>query len=367
MKIKLAIVGIEGLPNMYGGFETLASFLVKYLGDDFEMTVYCSSKDIVSNNASYETAHLKYIPFSSHGWQGILYDILSLRDAIKLYDMVLFLGFGAGIYFPFISKKDRSKLILNFGGLDWQRSKWNFIIRKIIQAFESLMVKNVDWVIADNKKIAQYIQKRYQKIPVEIAYGGDQVNAIELSAEIKSKYLFLNQAYACAVCRIQPDNNVEMILKAFSKTKYPLVMIGNWDSSAFGKQCRARYGNYKHIHLLDAIYDPSLLNMIRSNSSIYIHGHSAGGTNPSLLEAMHLGLNIFAYASGYNEITTNYLACYFNNSDGLVEMIEKSNEFDSKEKTCSMQLFAKEHYTWAKVASAYSALVKKAYLESNGK
>ena len=366
MKIKLAIVGIEGLPNRYGGFETLASFLVKYLGDDFKMTVYCSSKDIVSNNASYETAHLKYIPFSSHGWQGILYDILSLRDALKSNDIVLFLGFGAGIYFPFITKKDRAKLILNFGGLDWQRSKWNFLTRKLIQFFEALMVKNINWVIADNKKIAQYIQKRYQKIPVEITYGGDQVNAIELSTEIKSRYPFLNQAYACAVCRIQPDNNVEMILKAFSKTKYPLVMIGNWDSSVFGKQCRARYGNYKHIHLMDAIYEQSLLNMIRSNSSIYIHGHSAGGTNPSLLEAMYLGLNIFAYQSGYNEITTDHLAIYFKTDVELTSLVRNFGEQDNQERRNMMQSYAKQHYTWRKVAASYKELFLNVYHQRNG-
>jgi glycosyltransferase involved in cell wall biosynthesis len=366
MKIKLAIVGIEGLPNRYGGFETLAGYLVKYLTNEFDITVYCSSIDLKDKDDFYEGARLKHIPFSSHGWQGVLYDIRSLREALAQNDLVLFLGFGAGIYFPFISKKNKSKIILNFGGLDWQRSKWNFLTRKLIQFFEALMVKNVNWVIADNKKIATYIEAVYHKKPFEIAYGGDQAVRIKTNEELKIDFPFLKQQYACSVCRIQPDNNIELILNAFSNIGYPLVMIGNWSSSNFGQKCKEKYSTYVHLHLLDAIYDPEKLNMIRSNCSLYVHGHSAGGTNPSLVEAMHLGLNIFAFKSGYNEITTNHLAKYFDSVDSLIQLIKSSSDIEINMNNAEMQAYAKEHYTWQKIVDAYRSLFLKIYQTTNG-
>jgi len=366
MKIKLAIVGIEGLPNKYGGFETLASYLVKYLSSEWDITVYCSSVDLLTRDTTYEGAILKYLPLSSHGWQGVFYDIQSLRDALANNEVVLFLGFGAGIYFPFISKKDQAKIVLNFGGLDWQRSKWNFLTRKLIQFFEALMVKNVNWVIADNKKIATYIESVYQIKSIEIGYGGDQVVKIQASEEWRIEYPFLKQHYACAVCRIQPDNNIELILNAFSNIDYPLVMIGNWSSSPFGQKCKEKYSTFTNLYLLDAIFDAGKLNMIRSNCSIYVHGHSAGGTNPSLIEAMHLGLNIFAYQSGYNEITTHHLANYFKTGEELTELVRNFREQDFQERRNKMQSYAKQHYTWSNVAASYKELFLNVYHQQNG-
>lgn len=366
MKINLAIVGIEGLPNKYGGFETLASYLAKYLSNAFNITVYCSSTDLGSSEQHFEDIHLKYLGYSSHGWQGVLYDVLSLNDALKYNDVVLFLGFGAGPYFPLLSKKNKSKIVLNFGGLDWQRSKWNKITRKVIQSFEAMMVKNVEWVVADNKRIAEYIQSTYHKKPVEIAYGGDQVKRLEITEELLKEYPFLNQPYACGACRIQSDNNVEMILHAFSKSSFPLIMIGNWDASAFGKKCLMKYKGVANLHLVNAIYDETKLNQIRSNCSIYVHGHSAGGTNPSLIEAMHLGLNIFAYTSGYNEITTQGLAKYFNSDIELLELVEHFNDKQPNDQVVKMQRYAEQNYTWEKVSAEYKDLFLKLYHQNNG-
>jgi glycosyltransferase involved in cell wall biosynthesis len=101
--------------------------------------------------------------------------------------------------------------------------------------------------------------------------------------------------------------------------------------------------------------------MIRSNCSIYVHGHSAGGTNPSLLEAMHLGLNIFAYQSGYNEITTNHMASYFSSEEELARLIENNSVNYAEENAMKLKQFATEHYTWNKVAESYKDLILKVY------
>ena len=217
-----------------------------------------------------------------------------------------------------------------------------------------------------NEKIAEYIEVTYFKTPIEIAYGGDQVKKLSLAEDLKSEFPFLTEKYTCAVCRIQPDNNIALTLDAFSAIEFPLVMIGNWGSSDFGVECKKNYAKYRNLYLLDAIYDADRLNMIRSNCSIYIHGHSAGGTNPSLVEAMHLGLNIFAFKSGYNEITTHHLAQYFDSVDSLVELIHSFNESDANINNEAMQEYAKLHYTWQGVSDKYRDLFLKVYHHSNG-
>ena len=145
-----------------------------------------------------------------------------------------------------------------------------------------------------------------------IAYGGDQAQQKDITSEALKIYPFLKDKYSLSVARIQPDNNIDMICEAFQEeASMPLVFIGNWQNSAYGIKTKEKYQSSSNLILLDAIYDRDKLDIIRSNCTLYIHGHSAGGTNPSLVEAMYLGLPVFAFSSGYNEYTTENKALYF--------------------------------------------------------
>ena len=138
---------------------------------------------------------------------------------------------------------------------------------------------------------------------------------LQLSKDTVSKYPFLLNEYAFSLARIQPDNNVELILDSFvANSLYPIIFVGNWNNSGYGKSLKKKYKDNPNIVLLDAIYDSTELNLLRSNCMVYIHGHSAGGTNPALVEAMFLGLPIIAFSNGFNEYTTENKAIYFNNS-----------------------------------------------------
>jgi Glycosyltransferase len=358
-KIKLAIVGIQGLPNNYGGFETLAEYLVKYLSDDFEITVYCSSKDLKTRLKSRNGAKLKYIPVSSHGAKGIIYDSLSFIHACFNSDKILFLGFGGGFVVPFL-KMFKSKIILNFGGLDWKRDKWSPMAQRAIKFAEKTLMKNSTIIISDNIGIRNYIKDEYNIDAPLIAYGGNQARYLPITKEFVEKYPFLNEEYAFTVTRIQSDNNIDMILEAFeSSTDLPIVMVGNWNSSDYGIQTKIRFQRKKNIILLDAIYDRDVLDVLRSNCTLYIHGHSAGGTNPSLCEAMYLGLSIIAFASGYNEYTTNWEAIYFRNKEELVSIIKNRREFNLQGIGKEMKNIAEERYIWEKIALQYKEIILK--------
>jgi glycosyltransferase involved in cell wall biosynthesis len=354
----LAIVGIRGVPNNYGGFETLTECLIEYLASEMDITVYCSSVDMDSDLATYKGAHLNYIHITSHGASGIIYDSVSLLKAVNKFDKVLFLGFGAGFVVPFLKSNQKQKLILNIGGLDWKRNKWSPFAQKVIKKAEQFLVRSCKKIIADNAGIQEYIKNVYHKDSTLIAYGGDQAIHRAATDEAIKDYPFLQYSYAFTVTRIQSDNNIEMILESFlNQNALPLVIVGNWDNSDYGRQLKQRFHGKKNLILLDAIYDRKKLDILRSNCAIYIHGHSAGGTNPSLTEAMYLGLPVFAFASGYNEHTTNNKAIYFKNGKELVSLIINCQSYPLKQIGAELKEFAKVHYVWKNIADQYKQVI----------
>lgn len=358
--MKIAIVGIQGLPNQYGGFETLSEFLVKHLGGRQEITVYCSRPDQKEWPETYNGARLKYVNVTSHGGKGILYDSKCLIDAVRGdYDVILILGFGPGFVMPFLSKRAKSKIILNFGGLDWKRDKWGWLAQKVIKTCEKLLVTNSCMIVSDNKKIHDYVTEEYHKDSALIAYGGDQVHELPITDDFISKYPFLKGKYAFEVARIQSDNNIEMLIKAFIEADLlPLVLVGNWNSSQYGIELKSKYEGKKNIVLLDAIYDKSILDVLRSNCYLYVHGHSAGGTNPSLCEAMYLGLPIMAFSNGYNQGTTFNKAIYFENEHHLATLIRETPKEKLDKMRPVMKQLAHENYNWKYIANEYEKLFK---------
>jgi glycosyltransferase involved in cell wall biosynthesis len=138
----------------------------------------------------------------------------------------------------------------------------------------------------------------------------------------------------------------------------PFVIVGNWSNSKYGENIKIKYSNNANLILLDAIYDRNILDVLRSNCTIYIHGHSAGGTNPSLAEAMFLGLPIFAYASGYNEYTTENRAIYFKDSDELFQLVNNRQELDLKRVGLDLKEIADREYRWSIIADKYQKIIK---------
>lgn len=356
--MKIAIVGIQGLPNQYGGFETLSEFLVKYLGKEHDFTVYCSGIDQKGKPEEYMGAKLKYYDITSHGGKGILFDCKCLWDAAHGdYDVILLLGFGPGPLMPFLPSNIKRKCILNFGGLDWKRDKWSRKTQWVIKTCEKLLVKNSVVIVSDNGKIRDYVMEEYGRESKLIAYGGDQASPLPITNELREKYSFLNGKYAFEVARIQSDNNIEMLMTAFMNAQeIPLVLVGNWKSSEWGRELKAKYEHENSLILLDAIYDKSILDVLRSNCYFYVHGHSAGGTNPSLCEAMYLGLPILAFSNGYNENTTNFCAKYFKDANELSQMIKTISKEDLDAMRPQLKAYADDHYRWGHIAKEYELM-----------
>ena len=176
--MKIAIVGTRGLPNNYGGFETLADYLVAELNNEIEITVWCSSKYYGKKIKKYKNAQLRYLPFDANGLQSIFYDLISIILSLH-YDKILILGASGGIFFPLFFPLKKN-MILNFGGLDWQRNKWGPIAKMFLKFSEKLAVKNSDLLVADNEGIQNYIKSEYNLDSILIEYGGDQATPIAI-------------------------------------------------------------------------------------------------------------------------------------------------------------------------------------------
>jgi glycosyltransferase involved in cell wall biosynthesis len=160
------------------------------------------------------------------------------------------------------------------------------------------------------------------------------------------------------VCRIEPENNVHLILEAFSKIPHrKLVFVGNWNNSEYGKELKEKYRSYANLLIFDPIYHQRTLDLLRSNCSIYIHGHSAGGTNPSLVEAMYLKLPVIAFNVSYNVATTNNMALYFKRAEDLEQLLSQVTTAQLEEVKNNMKRIADERYTWKIVANKYAYLI----------
>jgi glycosyltransferase involved in cell wall biosynthesis len=353
---KVAIIGSVGIPAKYGGFETIVENLTLYLGEKYNVTVFCSAKFYNTDLKTYNHANLEYIKLDANGIQSILYDLISMIKSRKS-DVMLILGVSGCMFLPLIKKITRAKIVVNIDGLEWKRDKWNKYIRSFLKFSEKMAVKYADIVIVDNKVIQDYVTNEYNRESELIEYGADHVEKIAISDKVITEYPFLNGEYAFGVCRIEPENNLHIIIDAFAKQNtFPLIIVGNWKASKYGLDLLDKYAAMDHIHLLDPIYNQKVLNQIRSNAYIYMHGHSAGGTNPSLVEAMFLGLPIFAYGVNYNIETTENCALYFLNTMELQKLIKNIDDDYFKSIGEKMSEISHRRYRWCLISDKYAGL-----------
>jgi len=356
---KISILGTVGIPATYGGFETLAENLARFhqanrlLG---QLVVYCSAKSYPTHPETYLGAKLRYIGLNANGISSIIYDVVSLFSAVRQgSDVILLLGVSGAIALPLVRLVSSVRIVTNIDGIEWKRDKWNRFARWFLRLSERIAVRFSHDVITDNVGIAQHVVRSYKHYPHVIAYGGDHAFLASPSPYQGPK---LPSHYALAICRIEPENNVAMILEALAQqSQMPLVFVGNWNNSLFGRELRQRYAAVPHLYLLDSIYELGVLRTIRGNATFYVHGHSAGGTNPSLIEMMHFCLPILAYDCIFNRYTTDGKALFFKDAQALCEAISTLTPREAQRIGGEMARIANMRYRWDVIGRAYFQLL----------
>ena len=357
--MKIAIIGTVGVPAKYGGFETLVENLLTYKSNaDISYRIYCSKRSYNEKPKTYKNAKLFYLPFRANGTQSPIYDIVSIIHALFTADKLLILGVSGCVILPFIRLFSKKQIITNIDGLEYKRQKWGKCTRRFLKFSEKMAVRYSDIVIADNKVIQNYVWSEYEKNSELIEYGGDHA-LIDVDDFILSEFNIPANNYAVSICRIEPENNIHILLDAFSKmADKNLVVVGNWERCNYGKNLRKKYAGHENIYMIDSIYDIKKLSAFRKNALYCVHGHSAGGTNPSLVEAMNLGLPVVAFDVAYNRETTENKAIYFSDTDALCQIVKKLNAEALKENAGEMKAISERRYKWVIVVKKYEDLMK---------
>ena len=311
--MKVCILGTRGIPNNYGGFEQFAQHLSMGLVDKgVDVWVY-NSHDHPYKKSKWEGVNIIhcYDPESKIGTAGqFIYDFNCIKDSRKRkFDIIIQLGYTSNsIWYKLLPSK--SFILTNMDGLEWKRSKYNLPVRKFLKYAEKLAVKSSDKLIADSSVIQNYLKKTYNVSSDLISYGAEvfenpNSNHIE-QLGIKPQNYFL------LIARMQTDNNIEEIIKGVleSKINTPLLIVGNTNNK-FGKYLLKRYSGNDKIKYAGSIYDKNFLDQLRYHCLCYFHGHSAGGTNPSLLEAMAASAFVCAHDNPFNRAVLGENGIFF--------------------------------------------------------
>ena len=375
------IVGSKGIPANYGGFETFVDNLVtRQVNPKIKYHVSCMTFDKSVKQYDYNGAECQeiYVP-NIGGSKVILYDLRSLDwalDTIKernLTDGIVYiLACRIGPFLHKYIKKFHNhgfKVWVNPDGHEWKRAKWSVPVRKYWKVSEKLMVKNADFLICDSKSIEEYIHEDYRKYNPQttfITYGADITPSI-LKKDDKKVVDWFNKhdvklnEYFLIVGRFVPENNYETMIKEFMKSKVnkDLVIITNVEKNAFYNSLKeeTHFENDKRIKFVGTVYDAELLKFIRENALGYLHGHSVGGTNPSLLEALGSTKINLLYNVGFNKEVGEDSSLYWSLEDG--SLANKLNEVEeiSTEKEENFGKLAKQqiidNYSWEKIVNDY--------------
>lgn len=334
--MKIGIIGSRGIPNEYGGFEQFAEYLsVGLVKKGCEVWVYTSSSNSF-NEKEYKGVKLihchdpeKFLgPFGQ-----FVYDLNCIIDSRKRkFDIILQLGYTSSAIWNWLFNK-KAILITNTDGLEWKRSKYHPLVQKFLKYSERLVVKKSDYLISDSKAMQAYTKKEYGRDSLFIPYGAHLF--INPNNKVLNKYKLEPYRYNLVISRLQSDNNIEMIIQGHLKSeiRHPLLIIGNINNR-FAKKLKNNYSS-SLVRFAGGIYDQNLLNNLRFYSAAYFHGHSAGGTNPSLLEAMAAGAFICAHENRFNREVLGDEAYYFKNASDIAEFIHSVKDKNSRSEQLS--------------------------------
>ena len=369
--MKIAFISVRGIPNNYGGFEEFAEYISVGLAErGHDITVY-SPHYHPYQEKDYKGVHIKHI-YSPELWMGgsvgsFFYDYLSLKDALKKenFDIIYDAGYTSIIpaYIRFNVKKIKHPIFTtNMDGLEYKRAKFSKWARKFLFWEEQMAVKHSHYLIADNMGIQDYYKEKYGKESKFLAYGAtihDHYNADYLK-----EYGLTENGYFILVARLEPENNIYMAIDGYLASeqygKKPLVVVGK-TNTPYGKKLVAKYGNNPNIKFVGGIYDFDKLNSVRHFSYAYFHGHSVGGTNPSLLEAMASECFILSHNNVFNHSVLRDNAIYYQSTEDVTKLLNDIDNIVYKYKsdfTSDNLDIIRNEYSWEKLIDEHEKYFK---------
>ncbi|MFM1883900.1 MAG: hypothetical protein RL168_84, partial [Bacteroidota bacterium] len=352
----IAFTGSRGMPNRYGGYEEMVDHVGRRLADRGHRVWISTSSAHPDRDYHYpgiQRAH-HYDPESWMGSAGqFVYDWISLRR-LKPWKPDAHIALGttsSGPWLRWSFWRGESPLAVHMDGLEWMRGKYSPAIRRYLRKAEALAAYSAQFLVSDNPGISAHLQT-YQRPIEEIAYGVEIPQALEKEelANILSDASLTPGNYALILCRLVPENNVAVALEALLD-KGPVAVLGDW-SNAYAQNLLHLFGGHPNFVQLNANFDPRYTQALRQGSRLYVHGHSAGGTNPGLLQAMAAGCRIAAHDNVFNQAVLGPQAMYFQDATQLQRAWENAENIPTQVENTA-------NYTWDGVTEAYASLAAK--------
>jgi len=365
---RLAILGSRGIPARYGGFEVAAeSIATGLVHRGWSVTVFCPHNHHY-RATSYEGVNLRRVWHPPGALGSLTYDALGLWLAARgRFDAILMFGYGAGPLF-LIPRFFGVPILANTDGLEWQRSKWSLPAKLYFRIAECLVSKLANRLISDAPGIQRYYRDKYRVESECIAYGADipghtATNMGDLDLQAREYYL--------VVMRLEPENSILDIVRGYlaSRAARPLVIVG-LPTPYFDREVRPLLNGQDRVRLLGPIYDRGRLSALRQNAFVYLHGHSVGGTNPSLLEAMACGNFVVARDVEFNRDVLGAHGRYFTSADDLattLNELEGANASGLREVGEHCQRIIARSYRWDQIVEAYASAIRGAVRRSRGR
>jgi Domain of unknown function (DUF1972)/Glycosyl transferases group 1 len=328
--MKIAFLGTKGIPNNYGGFEQFAEYLsVLLAARGHSVTVYNPSFHPFEQK-EFKSVRIERIYSPEKligGAANFLYDHLCLQHALKQdYDIIYEAGYhSVALSYKLLGIRRLTKpvIITNMDGLEWKRSKWSFGTRQLIKQLEKIAVKESPYLISDNEGIRQYYLDEFKRDSFFVPYGADPI--VDFDSTYLDKYEIKPNEYFMLMARMEPENNIELILEGYvaSGNQSPFIVIGGYGNK-FGERMFQKYSS--KVRFIGGVYNKSELDSLRYFSTAYFHGHSVGGTNPSLLEAMACQSLIVSHNNAFNKGVLGDDAIYFSDKSELVTCFQIIDE-----------------------------------------
>lgn len=366
--MKIAFVGTRGIPNNYGGLEECAEHVSVGLAERGHEVIVYNPHFHPYREATFKGVIIIRI-LSPEGRIGtaanFIYDYLSIKDAVKQKcDAIVLCGYGTSAISFYFLHLGKCKIFTNLDGIEWKRSKWRPWVQKLMKWFEEIAIKKSHVLIADNIGIQNYLRENYTKESYFIPYAADVINIPD--ENVIHNFGLEKYNYHCMIGRLEPENNIEMIFDGINASSSPQkVHVFANHETRFGNFLKNKYCNAEKIVFCGWTSGQDTLNQLRHFAKIYFHGHSVGGTNPSLLEAMAAGTFISAHDNVFNRNVLGDDALYFSSSSDVKNIIDNFEVHSPKRQIFGINNIQKikTFYNWHNITNSY----EKMFLEEVGK
>jgi glycosyltransferase involved in cell wall biosynthesis len=362
-RLRIALVGTRGVPAHYGGFETAVEEIGRRLATvGHDVTVYCrrgNSDDpdlqehLGMRIITLPAVRLRAAETLSHSALATLHVLAKGR-----YDVVFLFNSANAVFLPVLRRR-RTPVAVHVDGLEWRRAKWSGAGRQYYRRAESLAVRWADALIADAPGIAEYYADEFGASTELLTYGAPILD--DLPADGLAELRLEPGRYHLVVARFEPENHVHVIVQGYrsSAGRHPLVVVGGAPyNDEYEQLVRRAAGGDDRIRLLGSVWDQGLLDRLYGHARQYLHGHSAGGTNPSLLRAMGAGTAVGAYDVGFNRGVLGEHGRYFEDAAGVAALVEaaEADPAAADDVGRALRARAQAEFSWDDVATGYEAL-----------